>query len=429
VEPLYCRQGLALRYSRPLEAGHQRAYRALICEARRGAAIDTAPWQLVLDEYKRWLKGHMHAEGLYPIDYPMWLLDCHGWLNVQLENMPVFDVRRVRELWLRWKHLFPWVQFWGQMSNYGGPAHLTRPRRAPGEETGCCLDRSEMHRRYKPQLIELVHEITREGHAGYYSRPRDPYERLDLSDPADEDSDAGFLYGWLDRNRREYGANAFHIDVLGARFFGAPLEIARMLKEGSPNTTIEFGVDVYPAANVISGALGCGEWAGGPGRTLDRLGRGLTKTTFPAFGRYLLDDRVVFLGQSNGDHRFWGRENEYWTERQAFLLGAKFDVITPAESNQIPTVLNRALRLSIEERERTRWWQRRPRYRHQMGIGAVPPMIDVRRFVGNDGEDLLVFDNWGQRVGERIRFEGRWISVPSRPLSILVLSESGLERD
>ena len=55
------------------------------------------------------------------------------------------------------------------------------------------------------------------------------------------------------------------------------------------------------------------------------------------------------MGESNGDHVFWGAKGQHWAERQAFLLGAKFDVISytlrfPKETQ--------AMELAIAERKR-----------------------------------------------------------------------------
>src|SRR5262249_56592137 len=120
-----------------------------------------------------------------------------------------------------------------------------------------------------------------------------------------------------------------------------------LTKNFDPATVIEYPVDVYPGAFLVSGSLGAGAWAGGPGRTPERLGAALTRTTVPAFGRYLLDDRVLFAGDSNGDGRCWGPGADYWTERQAFLLGAKFDVIRPTEDGTPGGPADRALVAAI----------------------------------------------------------------------------------
>src|SRR5262249_25156032 len=149
--------------------------------------------------------------------------------------------------------------------------------------------------------------------------------------------------------------------------------IANLLKtEMSPATVIEFPVDVYPVSFLVSGSLGGGSWQGGPGRTKAKVDQTLAHTTFPSFGRYLLDDRTLFLGESNGDGRWWGPSGEYWTERQAFLLGAKFDVIHPTEDGKPHGPADRALALAIKARDAAGWWKRRPVYLDQRGLTNIP---------------------------------------------------------
>jgi len=340
----------------------------------------------------------------------MW--DSHGFLNIQLENVTTFDPEHLRRIWQESKGFFPWIQFWGQMSNYAGPPMYAVPRLEPGEATGCCLPIPRIHQRYLPELIDLASEMAKDGHIGYYSRPKDTQE---LGDHGKR-----FLLDWLQENMLN-GANVFYIDVLGGRFFGDPLGIAAFLRDQCPpDTFIEYPVDIYPTPFLISGSLSGGNWAGGP-KTKDQFILGRTAgTTFPEFGRYLLDDRIIFLGQSNGDHLFWGPTNDYWTERQVFLLGAKYDIITLFENHEEPKQMNRAVECAILERDRVDWWMRRPVYLHQNGVTDIPTGIDIRNFLGNSGENLIVIDNWIQRTNAKFRHNGSWIMIPSKPLSILV---------
>jgi hypothetical protein len=277
-----------------------------------------------------------------------------------------------------------------------------------------------VHPRYEPGLARLVRTIARDGRVGFYSRPRSPWAPLVRPDGS-ETADLAFLRSWLERNRTELGANAFYIDVLGHRYFGEPLGIARLLKNFDPATVIEYPVDVYPGAFLVSGSLGGGSWEGGPGRTPERLGTALTHTTFPAFGRYLLDDRLLFAGESNGDGRWWGPGADYWAERQAFLLGAKFDVMHPTEDGKPDGPANRALVAAIGARDRSGWWARNPVYLDRRGIGALPTDVDVRRYRGRDGETLLVVDNWHERHDVKVEVDGRSVSLPEERLAIVVV--------
>jgi hypothetical protein len=409
VRPYYSLHRVVLCYEEPVQPGDVQEYHALISHVQGDAARGRDPWRLALDKYGTWLRENMRAAGLYPLAYSEWLRESHGWISVQLENYRAFDVDELRSLWQRWHGVLPWMQFWGQMSNYAGPANLAVPPLRPDEAVGCCLDEPRMHPRYLPELLRLVREITSDGRAGYYARPRSPYRSLE------EPDERKFLLTWLQKNREEYGANAFYIDVLGGRDFGAPLSVARMLQSLDSEIVIEYPVDVYPVAYLVSGCLQGGNWEGGPGRSVEELGRGRDRTTFPRFGRYLLNDRVIFLGENNSDWRFWGREHDCWTERQAFLLGAKFDAIHPDRSP--------LLKLALTAREKVRWWKRNPVYLDRAGISDVPPGVDVRRFEGEQGETLFAVDNPGHQQNAVFSFEGRTVPVPASALSALVLEK------
>jgi hypothetical protein len=417
VSPMYSLGRIGLRYDEPLPAGTERSYRALVVHATRSS--DQRSWQRAVDEYKSWLKERVHAAGLEPAQ-PPWMQTMHGWLNVQLENMRRWDAEVVAATWDRWKRQLPWMQFWGQMSEYFDP------ERSEPQKAGCCLEESALHPRYEPDLLRVARRVAQEGHVGFYARPRAPFGELVSSNGKQETPELASLRNWLERNRSVYGANAFYIDVLGARYFGDPLRVARLLKDTvDPATVIEYPVDIYPTAFLVSGSLGGGSWQGGPGRTLSRLDGSLTRATFPSFGRYLLDDRMLLLGESNGDWRWWGPTADYWTERQAFLLGAKFDVIHPTENGKPDGPEDQALALAIEARERAGWWQRAPAYLDQRGLANIPSDVDVRRFRARDGGDLLVVDNWNGRRDLRISLDGTPLALPDDRLAIVIVPKTG----
>jgi hypothetical protein len=135
----------------------------------------------------------------------------------------------------------------------------------------------------------------------------------------------------------------------------------------------------------------------------------------------VLGAQSLFLGESNGDHVFWGAPNAYWAERQAFLLGAKLDAMHVAESPQRPDVPNAALARIIALRRASGWWRRAPEYLDRLGLTDVPAGIDVRRFRGRDGETLLVVDNPARTTGASVRVDGRAVTLAAAPLSIRVL--------
>ncbi len=411
----YARYRLGLRYDVELPANSSISLFALIARVKADISAAALPWHKALDLYKNWLRDKMKSEGLYPIPYPSWMKKIDGWQNVQLQNLKDTELSRVGEDWDRYKKYLPWLQMWGQMSNLFP---------TDGEETGCCLDRPELHRRYQSFLPDLVRTVAAEGHVGFYLRPQSPYGPITGTSEADK-RNLRFLLDWFDYNRVRFGANAYYADVLGAVYFGDPLTVARMFGDKIPReTVIEHSVDIYPAAFLISGSL----WGGwqcntSPGQSLGQLDEKLQCVTFPRFGRYLLDDRIIFLGECNGDHVFWGatRGYDYWTERQVFLLGAKFDAMRIAESDRTPQRLNRALELIINERKRVEWWARDPVYLDSRGLSEIPAGIEVRRFRGMQGEDLLVIDNWRERRGQQVKFLGRVFNIPDPPIAILVM--------
>jgi hypothetical protein len=411
VSPLYSLGRIGLSYDEPLDAGARRSYRALVVEASSDAG--GVAWPQAVDAYKTWLGGQLRTAALEPA-YPGWMSSTQGWLNVQLENMPTWDPQRIQSVWDRFKDRLSWVQFWGQMSAYAVANGIR------SGDTGCCLEVTEVHERYEPDLTRLAGTIAKEGHVGFYARPRSPFRPLVESSSGSATPEFTFLRGWLDRNRGIYGANAFYIDVLGGRYFGEPLDVARRLRgEIDPATVVEYAVDVYPAAFLVSGALGGGDWSGGPGRTPATLDGSRTRTTFPALGRYLFDDRIIFLGESNGDGRWWGAAGDYWTERQAFLLGAKFDVIHPTENGEPDGPEDQALALAIQARDRARWWKRSLAYRDRMGLTGIPADVDVRRYRDHDGGDVLVVDNWHGHRELSVEVDGRPQTLPDDRLSIV----------
>lgn len=142
---------------------------------------------------------------------------------------------------------------------------------------------------------------------------------------------------------------------------------------------------------------------------------------FPRMGRYLLNDRVVFEGVSNGDHYLWGYgyDRNYFTERQAFLLGAKLDApyledrkaLGHPEEPLDPTAVNPMVRQILEERERTHWWNREPTYWDTKGIALLSHGFEVRRFVDKEGGDMLVIDNWEERPVLMVQLNGRVLDI------------------
>jgi hypothetical protein len=361
----------------------------------------------------------MREERLLPIAYPQWLREADGWIFVNVASLPSFSISYLESLWTRWCGVLPWMQIWGQMSNYDGPRHLASPPLAPGEEAGCCLDNPRMHPRYVPYLPAFAREVARRGRIGYYSRPGPVAPRLDaVAADGGPGDDLRALLSWIARNREEYGANVIYIDILGNLYCGDILAVARLIRDRfPPETVIEYGVDCYPAAMLMSGSL-----SSGGNVTPESISRGQSRDRipFPRLSRALFCDRLVFLGGSNGDWSWWGRKNMYRAERNAFLLGGKLDAFE-LEDQPNSGRLNAAIDAMLTARRRVDWWKREPVYRDVLEITDVTPGAEVRRFTGKDGEELFAVDNWGRGREVTFRFRGREIRMSNDALMIAVL--------
>lgn len=411
--------GFGFMQSSVVPAGHSVTLRVMLNSICEKPSSGREPWRDVLDPYLAWRREETRKANLVPSP-PDWLVNADGWLNVQLQDMPAFAPDRLEALRQAARPLFTWVQLWGQMSNYAGPRHLAVPPLGVLEHPDCCAVDPSIHRRYVPSLREFVSRAASEGRVGLYLQPgpNPIFDEAGKPTPA-----LAAFREWLRRNREEQGTNAVYVDVLGNRYYGDPLSVARFVKsELPPGTVIEFAEDLYPAAYLLSGALVGGVWDGAPGNTPEELGRGFRHGTFPRLGRYLIGDRTVFLGESNSDGRLWGRDHAYWGERQAFLLGAKFDSMHPFEGPPGSEQLDQAIAEAVAERRRVGWWQRDPVYLDRAGIYDLAQGVDVRRFRGRSGEDLLVIDNWERRERMSFSFEGRRVGVPTKRLSILLPS-------
>lgn len=426
--PVWSRSKLAIKYHERINSGQAGTYQVSIKRVNADTMIGEKPWQLVADSYKQWLKEQMSQASLYPLPYPNWLKQSHGWLHVPVNDMKNFNIEFIEQKWEKWKHIFPWLQIWGQMSDWSGSIYELA---LPG--TGCCLLKHDIHPRYLPSLLELATKIKRAGgQIGYYARPNIDGNGIR---PLDESVNLEWLQRWLEKSENDYGANAFYIDVLGAEPAGDPLTVARLFKTVfPPATVIEWPVDIYPTAYLMGGSL----WRdGGPGINPGTV----SAASYPNFGRYILDDRIFFSGYSNGDFYTWGSGlggpgiynffgesrgtnrscidpptvgkycEPYWTERQTFLLGAKFDLEEVADDPKYPDIMNPAVRLTVSERDRVNWWAREPRYLDTKGVSEVRSAVDIRRFIDRSGVTLLALDNWSAVAKIGLKLDGRSLDI------------------
>jgi hypothetical protein len=421
VSPLYAAQRMVLRYDTPVPAGTSAVFQALIKDVKGDPARKIAPWQMAVDSYRQWLANHVPAPS-----YPEWMWKGQGFLNVQLQNRRHYDISSIKTTWDKWKTTYPWILFWGQMSDYA---------------EGCCSLEQDIHERYRPSLIQFVRaDVVGAGYrAGYYAVPQSG-----ASGTADRALETGQGRAWLQqwlRNNARYGANTFYVDTLGRGYWGEPKTMRGLFTQGvlSPDTLIEGVVDIYPSASLVSGSLvGTTGFCGAP----YKQPKDSPKTTFARLGRYLLNDRLVYLGESNTDYMFWGASKnweksdfnakcsyssyceqqglcEHWTEVQAFLLGAKLDVQHPDN--------NPALDEIIRERQRVGWWGRQPIYLDTKGLDLrqlpADSKVEVRRFKDRSGVDLLVISNPRQLTQLTVGLNGFTYRVPNKRIAIMVLPQ------
>jgi len=320
---------------------------------------------------------------------------------------------------------------WWRVGAYPGGhvsplAILADPRSAWPACYSCCALDPTIHARYQASAFDVpafARTQTPAGfHVSFYSRPHDGYRLWDPLPLPGSPTNLAWWSAWM-QNQTGWGANAFYLDTVGWLDFGPPLDVARVLRDDPRvrDAVIEGALDLYPAAHLVSLALhypGAG-FPGGPGRTFDDLGPAAPRVPFPQLGNFLLDDHLIFDGQSNTGWGLWGSANAWWVERQCFLLGHKFDTYTPYEAWANPQVPDQAFGLVVQLRDQTGWWNRRPRYQDRRGLSEVPAGIDARRFVDAAGANLIAIDNWSQRAGLLLRFLGQPVAIPTAKLSVL----------
>lgn len=423
VTPMWSLHRMSLKFDERIEPGQTNRYTMLNAFVEGNAAAGVHPWMLAAEKYSSWLQGALRAAGEYPNPAPRFKY-ANGWLHVGLMNMVWFDQPWLDFLWDTYGSTFPIVQMWGQMSNYAGDDHTPVPPLNVGETVGCCLTIRDLHPRYVPGLVAFENRVKAAGGGiSLYTRPRaDPsdYEyMLDDTTVMNGETHLGWYQEWIRRNLNENGANGLYLDVIARRHLGPP-SVMRQAVAGAPHESVTEGMcDLYPFASLISGFIH-GQIAGGlPERPLELLGQGFNTTSVPRFGRYVLSDRYVFLGQTNLDENWWGPAADHLIERQIFLLGAKFDIATPWEDFNHPEVMAPVVRMILDEWNRVGWWPREPQYRDRLGITNLPVGVDARHFIDKDGVSILAIENWQQQSGLTFEFWGNPIEVPTAKLSLV----------
>lgn len=455
VRPFYGAERMFLVYDRqPVMRGHSETFGALISEVRGGTpSAGVVPWQLAVDKYRAWLDS-VSA----PIAYPSWMWEGEGILNVQSEwqtGFTPFSDSILNDRWLPVQKRLPWVVIWGQMSGPSGDC--------------CGIDAAthkyyptlpQMDRRLVPSLVNWVkNEVVAKGfHAAYYSAPY----MGEYGDGADRLLDSREGLAWFDRYNRAnaaYGANSFYFDTLARHYWGEPDALLRLFRRGqlSREALAEGLVDYLPVPGLVSGALTNGGFCGAPYRTPLNIDRSPSapahsdyaegRVSFPRLGRYLMGDRLAYGFYSNADWIFWGNGTwnadgcnysnaertgwcdlngpcEHGSERLAFLLGTKLDVLD--------TGPNPVLEQLFQERERVHWWERRPKFIDTKGLDLtrIPfgSKVEAGRFIDANGRTLVAVSNPLAERGVSIGVDGRTIEAPPDYLHVFDLGESGTVR-
>lgn len=448
-----------------------RTYRCMVAEVTGNAATGNHPWMLAADRYVNWLKPKLVAAGLSPVQYPAWMTTINGMISWGLQNVMdgYLASGQLETVWSAYRNDLPWLQFWGQMGDYGYNCHpdtytcSSHPVATSCEPPGCdcshqyqdfacdcCALDERLHPRYGPVsaggCFDLVGFVTQTlnpqpggPHAGYYTRPAGSLE--------DSCSYDWFLH-WISRTK-DWGANAFYMDTLGATYYGDPLFVANLFRDHvlPQDGFIEYMPDLYPVAAAVSGTLQNAGYVGGAGHTIDDLKAGtctsdpssLCAVPFSQLGSYVMNDKILFEGEGNGQELLWGNginqtTPNYWAERQAFLLGHRFLVTHPFEdwgdiAGSRDQLMGRAIDLWNQDWDATapgvqNWWSIQPRYKDRKGITHIPTGIDVRRFTDASNRTFLAFDNYNNLNGQWVCVDNRRVFAPIDRLSIVPFSTS-----
>ncbi|HPF38628.1 MAG TPA: hypothetical protein P5081_03880 [Phycisphaerae bacterium] len=421
VYPNARKNGITLEYQ-GLEIGENEteSFRLTLRTVTGSAGTGDYPWYKAALEYRDWLRSEMTSEGVYPVVYNDWMVQNHGFLNLQLENMLTASMNAgaVYTKWNEVKDDLSWVLMWGQMSDYSG---------------SCCGSSPTLHSRYTAtdafgtgvDIYDFVDDVKGNGdHVGFYSRSQNYPETLTSTYQE-------AWAQWLDNQRDIWGGNSYYLDVLGAVYHGPAYDIASLFDQtwtvsggtsalgfdgvttdDGPDSLIEGVVDAYPAAFMISGAMGMdlsSTHTGGPTFTLEVLeanGTGSDQMIFfPRLATVVCNDRLFYSGENNGGYSMWGDFNyrnlestpddswNYWVERNAFLMGHKLDVIHNLLADY--STENPRMRDILDLRDGHNWWSRSLRYQDIDGLTNIDSRLRVRRFEDQNGESVFAVEWWG----------------------------------
>eukprot|EP00038_Savillea_parva_P018447 m.23738 g.23738 ORF g.23738 m.23738 type:complete len:638 (+) comp4099_c0_seq1:116-2029(+) len=373
------------------------------------------PWQNAVLQYKTWL----HFNRPPPPPLPAAMVASEGMMAVGLMNMPSFNLTSLDAQWQEWSDVLNRVQFWGQMSNYCGPPRLAKPPLKPNESTGCCLLEQPLHPRYVTDCAAgkawapgsqclpawARHVADSGGQVGYYTRA----------------GVGGFLGNltWIEQwlgDMAEAGGNAQYVDTFARVFNGNPAQVLDVIAKGTPpaDVIVEGWNDLYPFAGLLSGYHKGFDWCNATNNTIiydmGPFGN-QTHGSFIKLVRLLMGDAIGYFGYEDGEHEFFGPAHNWFSERQAFLLGAKHDA---------GSGLSSILRVIKGLRDKVQWWSRGFSYMDTIGItNSHADLIDVRRHDDTNDKTVLVVDNFRNISGLSVTFKGQTYPVTSDMLSII----------
>lgn len=318
-------------------------------------------------------------------------------LAIQLQDLEGDSAaveRTVRKLVGEHEGLAAAVYFWGQMSDYVGPA----PPWNPG--TGCCLPLMELRPRYQTWLPALARELADKGiYVGYYSNPSYTLP----------------IQQWTAYNVIANDASAHYIDAIASC---TPQQIAATKVLPLDHPLIEWPTLAMPGYAVMaSGAL----WHGPtfPDGTPHTTSADPRITSWPEMGRLLFPAVKMFTGPQDGE---WTSESAepphifvYPGNRWAWRLGMGL-MLQPQQARWgVNECVNEMLALWHVHQ----WFAREPFYRGV--VKHSEPGLFITRFTDRTGKELYVFDQWETPIARTVMVNGNNISIPPSRLGISTL--------
>lgn len=291
---------------------------------------------------------------------------------------------------------------------------------------GCCLRNQTIHPRYADAgLPDWARQVAAQGYdVGYYVRTLgyDKQNRLLAN--------LTWFETWLS-NMAKAGGNAQYVDQFARTVNGRPKDVLAVVNRGVPpaNVITEGWIDIWNLAGLLSGFHQGDDWCACSDTTtiydMDPWGD-KPSGSFIKLVRLVMGDSIGYFGYQDGEFARWGKENNWFSERQAFLLGAKIDagyrLCDKATSKADPS--DCFLRKLHRLRRGLSWWTRGFSYMDTVGVtNPHPSLIDARRFDDTNGKTVLLVDNFRKLTGLHVSFGGHSYVVSSDSISAIEVGE------